>query len=384
MERSNAPRRAWRRRICILSGAALVASWVPAVAQQPAQAPIKLGATFPLTGPFAGVAKEWIPALEMGVADINARGGIKGRPVQLLFEDSRSTPEGGVAAYRKIVEVDKVSAVFSFMTNVVTAQIPLADQLKVPFLSGTEAPGLAAKGQFSFSHANRFNLALPPLMQHFKALGLKRVFVFLPDNAFGEIVSKAAQEAVKSTGAEHSEARFKLGQSEFRGVAARAKEFNADAVMIATQGTADDGNLIKQLRELGVSAPVFMTGNMFGFKQWRDSVGSHAEGIILSGLNVDQSDPLAKEFLTRYQVKNGHTPSYFDASVYDMVMIFAAAIGQVGTDGVAIRDYIVRLKDFPSAMGGRFAMAADRQSVLPVNLWRVKGNQLVKINPGDR
>ncbi len=370
-----------RRSLCILGAAALAAASLSAAAQQ---APIKFGATYPLTGPLAGFAKDLIPALEMGVADINARGGIKGRPVQLVLEDSRSSPEGGVASYRKVVEVDKAAAVLSVMTNVVTAQIPLADQMKVPVLSGVEAPGLSAKGQFSFAHSNRSSLALPALVQHFKAVGLKRVFTFLPDNAFGEIVSKGAQEAVKSIGAEYSEARFKLGAGEYRGIVARGKEFSPDAVMIVSQGTADDGNVIRQLREIGVNAPIFMTSNMYDTKPWRDSVGAYVEGMIMSGLHIDQSVPAAKDFYTRYRAKNGRPPSYVHAEIYDMTMMIADAIDKVGADGVAIRDYMVSLKDFPTVLGGKFSMAADRQSVLPVSLWRVRGDQLVRIKPGDK
>lgn len=370
-----------RRQFCLAAGAAIVAASLSAFAQQ---APIKFGATYPLTGPLAGFAKDIMPALEMAVADVNAKGGIKGRPVQLVFEDSRSSPEGGVASYRKVVEIDKATAVLSLMTNVVTAQIPLADQMKVPFLSGVEAPGLSAKGQFSFAHSNRSALALPPLMQHFKAAGLKRTFFFLPDNAFGEAVAKGAQEAAKSIGAEYAEARFKLGQAEFRGIVARAKDFNPDAVIIVSQATADDGNVIKQLREIGVNSPLFVTANTFDIKTWRDSVGAYVEGIVFSGLNIDQSDPAAKDFVARYQTRNGRAPSYLHATLYDMVMVFTAAIDKVGTDGVAIRDYVLNLKDFPTMMGGRFSMAQDRQSVLPVNLWRARGGQLAKMRPGEK
>ncbi len=371
-----------RRSLCAFGLAAAAA--LPVFSVQAQSGPIKFGVTYPLTGAFAGFAKEQILGMEMAVADINAKGGVKGRQIQLVYEDTRGTPEGGVAAFRKVTEIDKVPVVLSIFTNVVTAQLPLADQLKIPMISGVEAPGLSARAQYAFAHSNRSARALNMLSQHLKSLGVKKAFTFMPDNAFGEDISKSAQEAVGAAGAQYAEARFRLGQPEYRGIVARAKEFNPDVILIATQGTADDGNVVKQLREIGVNAPIFISANLFDVKAWRDSVGTYVEGMTMVGPNVDVTDPKGKDFSTRFKAKHGRNPNYLQGTLYDMVAMYAAAIEKVGTDGTAIRDYLVGLKDFPSAMGGRFGMGPDRQTVMAINLWRVKGGELMKILPGQK
>src|SRR5580692_4265040 len=108
---------------------------------QPAN-PYKLGMTYPLTGPQAAIAAEYVPAVQLAIADVNRHGGVKGHPLQLVTEDSQGSPQAGVAAMRKLVQVDGVQAIMTIYTNVVTAQIPLAEQLKVPILAPVQSPDL--------------------------------------------------------------------------------------------------------------------------------------------------------------------------------------------------------------------------------------------------
>ena len=101
-----------------------------ALAQAARGNPYKIGLTYPLTGPLAQVTAEYIPAAQLAVDDVNRHGGVHGRPVQLDVEDTQATPQGGIAALRKLVEVDGVQAVMTIYTNVATAQIPLATSSK--------------------------------------------------------------------------------------------------------------------------------------------------------------------------------------------------------------------------------------------------------------
>lgn len=70
--------------------------------------PYKIGMTWPLTGPLASSGLEYMPGAEVAVVHVNRAGGINGHPLQLDVEDSQGTPQGGVAAMRKLVQVDGV------------------------------------------------------------------------------------------------------------------------------------------------------------------------------------------------------------------------------------------------------------------------------------
>src|ERR1700722_6307761 len=123
-----------RTLIALAAAAAVLFGPATAFAQtKPARlAPYKIGLTYPLTGPFATNAEYILPAIQLAVDEINRNGGVKGHPLGLLPEDTQATPAGGIEAMRKVVQVNGVQAVMSIYTNVVLAQVPLADQLRIP------------------------------------------------------------------------------------------------------------------------------------------------------------------------------------------------------------------------------------------------------------
>src|SRR5258708_1707659 len=106
-----------------------------AAAAQASREPYKIGFTYPLTGSLAQLGIDQLAAARLAAATINRAGGVKGHPLLLVLEDTQGTPQGGVTAMRKLVQVDGVAAIATVFTNVVTAQMPLGDQLKVPTLS---------------------------------------------------------------------------------------------------------------------------------------------------------------------------------------------------------------------------------------------------------
>src|SRR6185437_13450857 len=86
-----------------------------AAAQAPQ--PYKIGVTWPLTGPLASSGLQYLPGAEVAIQHINRKGGINGHPLQLIIEDTQATPQGGVAAMRKLVQVDGAQAILSIYTN---------------------------------------------------------------------------------------------------------------------------------------------------------------------------------------------------------------------------------------------------------------------------
>ena len=342
--------------------------------------PYSIGVTYPLTGPLAAFGTQVLPSIQIAADDLNQAGGVKGHPLKLIVEDTKSTPEGGVAAMRKVVDVDKVPVVITIFTNVVTAQIPLAEQVKVPLICPVEAPGVVSDTQWAFSYAPTFDHDLPLLVEHWKKIGIKRLFAFFPDNAIANFYSPAAKDAAQQVSADYDEARYKLGETDYRGIVARARDFNPDAVLINGQGTPDDGVLIKQLRETGVNTPLFNGSNNFSTESWRSAVGSYAEGIVFAGFVLDSDK--AKPFIDAYKAKVNIDPSQVCVEAYDQTRMVALAIEQNGFTGDGIRQGLAELKGYQSINGGTVEMGADHQARPDVGLYRVQNNAIVKIQPG--
>lgn len=352
---------------------------LPSLARAQTKAePYKIGGTVPLTGPLASAIAEIIAAVQIAVADVNRAGGVKGRPLELDLEDTQGNPQGGVAAYRKLVQVDGVKLIWTVYTNVVTAQIPLADQLKVPFLTQVEVPGLLLKSQYGFNHASNGGLTVPVLREYWRARKVKRLFAFLGNNAFGQGYSGILKPAALAIGAEYAEAFIDLGDTDFRGVVARAKDFNPDAVLATAQGGAAETTVLRQVRELGISAPMFTPTNNFNQKSWRDGIGPYAEGMTFAGLNVDErANPT---FVGEYRARQGYPPGYQAAEGYDILKMLAFALERAGDDSDGIRSVLAGLKNFPSVLGGSVSMGEDHYTqISAIALWQVSGGKLVRL-----
>jgi branched-chain amino acid transport system substrate-binding protein len=283
-----------RSRAAAVLASSLALPPVAALAQ--GAAPYKIGVTWPLTGPFAAIGAEFLKGSQIAVEDVNAAGGVKGHRLQLLIEDSQGTPQGGVAAMRKLVQVDGVQAIQTIFTNVVTAQIPLADELKIPTLGSLEAPGLFAKSEYSFSHAPTWDKNLPLMAAYWKDHGIKRVYGLLANSSLGQLQSPALRAKVAELGGEYGESFLDPGSTDYRGVLERVRASNAQIVMLTGQGNLVEANAIKQARELGLTAQLWSFSNSYSAKSFRDAVGPYAEGLVFGGIYLDPNNPASNPY----------------------------------------------------------------------------------------
>jgi branched-chain amino acid transport system substrate-binding protein len=307
--------------------------------------------------------------MELGVADANAAGGVNGRPLKLVVEDSKGNPEGAVTAMRKVVQVDGVPIILTIFTNVVSAQMPLADQLKVPILSPVEAPGLVKNSQWAFAYSSPANKTLPLVFDYWKDHNVKRLFSFFPNTPIQKFLSPMVTEAANNLHIEHDEALFKLGDTDFRGIIARAKGFNPDAILIYGHGTPDEGVIMKQVRELGMNQQLYTGCACMTIKSYRESAGDAAKGLIFAGFKYDRDH--AKKFIDEYHAKLGFDPDYGAVEDYDMIFMIADAIKKNGYTPDGIRQALAGLKDFHSIGGGVVSMDPDRQAQVSVALYQI-------------
>jgi len=367
-----------RKRVLVSLGASLLGASAGASAQT-AQ-PYKIGLTWPLTGPLASSGLQYLPGVEVSANHVNRKGGINGHPLQLVVEDTAGTPQGGVTAMRKLVQVDGVQAILSIYTNVVTAQIPLAEQLKVPFLCPAQTPGLMSKSAYSFAHAETISATGVIFGNYWKRVHAKKIYALNPNNAIGPVYSAAWKAAAASAGADYAESSFNYGESDYRGLVARVKDANPDQIMVSAQGGIDDTVIIRQLREAGVNAAITVPGLFTEEPAWRAGVGTYINGLVMSGLAID---PVAgKQFIDDYRIKTGHLPGPIPGEVYDMVQMFASAIKLGGYNGEAIAKQLAMLKGVPSVFGGTITMDPQHYSVPSTDtLWVLKNDKLVKAMP---
>ena len=115
--------------VSLLSGAGAAISWGAGAARAADAEPIKIGFSMELTGPFSVVGKTGLAAFKIWAEDVNAKGGLLGRPVKLVYYDDQSNPANVPAIYEKLISVDKVDLLISsYGTNLVVPAMPVVIQ----------------------------------------------------------------------------------------------------------------------------------------------------------------------------------------------------------------------------------------------------------------
>ena len=190
-----------RERRRFLAGAGAIALGLPAMraalAQQASGTPYKIGVTYPLSGPQGAWGQLIVPSIEIAVQHANEAGGVNGRPLALVVEDSKGNPEGAVSAMRKVVQVDGVQVDHDHLHQCGERADAAAQQFKVPLISPVEAPGLVARSNhWAFAHSALLSRTLPLLEERWKNMGVKRLFAFYPNTPIAPYGSGLVKEAV--------------------------------------------------------------------------------------------------------------------------------------------------------------------------------------------
>src|SRR6266567_7934643 len=193
-----------RRRL--LGGAAAVAGLSALPLRALAQGgPIKIGTLTPLTGSGGPYGPVMVKAVKAVVDQVNAAGGVLGRKIELVSEDDQTNPEAGVRAARKLIDVDKVSAILgTWASAVTTAVAPLCWESKtfLTTVSGADSiTKLPHQGYLIRTQPNNF-LQVAKLSAFLLELRVKRVFILSAQTPFAEPTHKLLAEALPKGGAQ--------------------------------------------------------------------------------------------------------------------------------------------------------------------------------------
>ncbi|MCB0325907.1 MAG: ABC transporter substrate-binding protein [Bdellovibrionales bacterium] len=233
-----------------------------AFSEEYAESTIKVGAVLALTGPAQTWGEYSRRGLELALEEVNTLGGINGRNLELVIEDSQSKPAVAVTAYKKLVSVDKVPIVFgdvwAFLTN---AMVPLTEQLPALLLSPTVVPNsIEEPTKRVFTMGVRIELARSAVDRFFKSNSeIKSVAIFCWDDPWGNAYLKVWKS---SASANDAEVVFQSCVNDFgydyRTDVARAISRKPDAFILAHHSE----RILKHLREFDFQVPVLSTSNM--------------------------------------------------------------------------------------------------------------------------
>src|SRR6202000_2530840 len=273
MPSSNRP---WsiNRRAILKSGAAIAAAQFssPYIITARGETPIKIGMVDPLTGVYAAIAQNEVIGAKYAVEQINAKGGIMGRPIELLVEDSANDVGTGVQKTRKLIERDQVSFVIGDVNSgiaIAMAQVT-AEKKVLHIVSGGHTDPITGTNcswnvfRVCNSTAMDANAIASTLMEKFG----KKWYFLTPDFASGHSFQAGFEKLLKAAGGTSAGSLVPLGTPDYSAYLIQAKAY-APQVLINVMGGGDQVSSLKQFAQFGLDKQMAIGGTLFELESIR-------------------------------------------------------------------------------------------------------------------
>jgi branched-chain amino acid transport system substrate-binding protein len=320
-----------------LAGGALHAQ-TKAAPQGVSKDEIVLGSIQDLSGPIAGFGKQVRNGLLLRVDEINEQGGINGRKLKLIVEDSAYDPKKAVLAAQKLVNQDKI---FIMIGHIGTAQNNAAMPVQfeknvVNFFPVTAAremydPFNRLKYAFASTYFEQMRAAVPKLM---KEKAAKKPCTMYQDDEFGLEVLRGAEAGLKGMNMEFAEkTSYKRGATDFSSQVARMKAAGCDFVVLGSIIRETIG-AIGESRKTGFS-PTFL-GSSASYTDLIHKLGGKPMDGLYATMTVqnpylDDASKAVSFWANKYKTKFSEDPTVFSVYGYNAIDAFAAAATKAGT-----------------------------------------------------
>jgi branched-chain amino acid transport system substrate-binding protein len=257
------------RRAVLKAGIALGASQVigaPYVVRALGDEPVKLGMVNPLTGVLSALAQSEVDGAKYAVAEINNKGGILGRQVDLLVEDSANDVGTGVQKTRKLIDRDKVDAIFGDVNSgIAYAMSQVTNEKKVFHIvpGGHTDPITGTDCKWNvFRVCNTTsmdaNAVTPQLVKRFG----KKWFFITPDYAYGHTLQEAFIKALTKLGGTYEGDMLPINNTDFSATLIKAKAYKPN-VLLNNMGGLTQINCMKQFTQFGMEKEMALGGALF-------------------------------------------------------------------------------------------------------------------------
>ena len=323
---------------------------------------IKIGVNYELSGAVATYGKQNVDGIQMAVDEINAKGGVKGKKIEIVKYDSKSEPAEATTLATKLMSQDKVLTMIGPATSgSFKAVIPAGNQNKVPVISGSAtADDVTVTGgkvqPFAFRTCFSDSYQGGVMAQYAaEKLGAKTA-VILGDTSsdYAKGLAKNFKENfTKSGGSVVAEEGYVAGDTDFKATLTNIKGKDFDVLYIPGY-YQEVGLIIKQARELGIDAKI-LGGDGFDSPTLLELAGAPALNNVFFTSHysaLDTSNTKLQDFIKTYKDKFGEDPSSFNALGYDTAYFVAKAIGEAKElTGPAIAEAMANAKGFEGVTG---------------------------------
>ena len=316
--------------------------------------PVQIGAVLPLTGSAAVWGQNAKMGMDLAAAEINTGGGVKGRLISIIYEDSQSEPRVATSALQKLISTLRVQVVIGdIASSSVLAMAPIAERNKVVLLSpGASNPDISNAGDFIFRNWQSDALEGEVDAHYaFSTLGWRNVACLFVNNGYGAGLTKVFTEKFKTAGGRIvAEESFVQDATDLRAQISRVAAAKPDGVFMPGY-PPEMATALKQMKETGVKLPI-LSVQAFDDPEILARAGDAAEGVVFSvPTPPSTNDTVVASFKASYLKQYAKEPGVCSDTGYDALRIVVRALEQGAQSGDAIRKTFQELKDFPGAAG---------------------------------
>lgn len=313
-----------------------------------------------LSGPIAALGAHFKNGTQMRFDEENAKGGVHGRMLKLIAEDTAYDPKKAVLAAEKLIQRDKAFAVINNLGSpVVMATMPLFVDAGVLHLF----PAAPLKEVYEPLHPLKFamspsyTVSVPPAARHvIGKLAAKRVGILYQDDDMGQEVLRGMNGLLAELKLDWCEkTSYKRGATDFSSQIARLKGANCDLVILATVVRETIG-AYKEARRIGWNVPMLVTASGYT-AQVHQLGGAEMEGlygtVLIPHPYAEGANPTLAAWIERYRQKFATEPNTWSVMAYAGADLFVRAVRQAGpkADAAAVAKALERTNLAPDALG---------------------------------
>ena len=346
--------------------ALIAASGILAAGKARADDPVTIGVSGPLTGQYAQYGADWRRGFDLALAEINASGGINGRPLAYRFEDTQADPRQAVAVAQKFVADPTISAELGdFSSAASMAASPIYQRNKLVQFGFTNShPDFTKAGDYMWSNAPNQADDMPVLADYaVSKLGLKRLAIAYINSDWGRTSKDLFSAAASATGAMIAAAESYLpNEQDFRSLLVRLRDSKPDGLILVSY-YPDGAMLVRQARDSGLRVPTVAAGSVYSPK-FLELAGDAADGVYTNtNYFPDDPRPEVQRFVAAYRKTGEGAPGFYVARAYDAMTLLASVMRQFGTARPAIRDGLEKIRNVPSVIFGSVTFDPETRRV---------------------
>ena len=294
---------------------------------------VKIGAVVSETGAVAPYGHQVTRGIDLALEQVNAEGGFKGAPIQVIYRDDATSPEKGRDAVLDLINNEDVEMIIGAISSPVTLEIaPICEKERVILLSPTSsAPRISEAGEYIFRNYPSDILEGTAMADFAKERGVRRVAIFALDNEFGAGLTEVFTRRFESKSREVVKT-FRIDETKtpaYDDMIAELKDLEPQGIYLVAYVEVL-AELLKQIRASGIDCLLMASGSVT--EQLSQLAGEAAENLVYPqpSFDPDTDEPVVKEFVEAFRAKYKREPDIYAAHGYDSFNLLVQAMRNTG------------------------------------------------------